>query len=138
MPLHEACIFLHLGVHNGSVLVLRRVWTLARECVAVLVSVHPQHSFRLKKFQKGINCAGQCALFSGQPSDMISHRACRVLSFDVSMRISTIRIGLAFRCMCRPTSCTDRSRPRIGPVLHGFTLASASASLTSLPGTYLI
>ena len=46
---------------------------------------------------------------------MISHSACRVLSFDVSIRISTMRVGLAFRCMC--TSCTDRSRPRIGPVL---------------------
>ena len=67
---------------------------------------------------------------------MISHSACRVLSFDVSMRISTIRVGLALRCMC--TSCTDRSRRRIGSVLHGFTLESASASSTSLPGTYLM
>ena len=30
---HEACIYLHLGVHNGYVLVLRRVGTLARLCV---------------------------------------------------------------------------------------------------------
>ena len=67
---------------------------------------------------------------------MISHSACRVLSFDVSIRISTMRVGLAFRCMC--TSCTDRSRPRIGPVLHGFTLESAFASLTSLLRTYLM
>ena len=38
--------------------------------------------------------------------------------------------------MC--TSCTDRSSPLIGPVLHWFTMESASASLTSLPGTYLM
>ena len=38
--------------------------------------------------------------------------------------------------MC--TSCTGRSRLRICPVLHGFTMESASASLTSLPGTYLM
>ena len=71
-----------------------------------------------------------------QPSDMISHSSCRVLFFDVSLRISTMPVGLAFRCMC--TSCTDRSRPRIGHVLHVFTLESASVSLTSLPGTYLM
>ena len=90
----------------------------------------------VSKISEGIKCVGQCSLFSGQPSDMISHSACRVLSFDVSMRISTIRVRLAFRCMC--TSYTDRSRPRIGPVLHGFTLERASASLTSLPGTFLM
>ena len=55
---------------------------------------------------------------------------------NVSMRISTIRVGLAFRCMC--TSCIDSSRPRICPVLHEFTLVSASGNLTSLSGTYLM
>ena len=49
-------------------------------------------------------------MLSGQPSDMISHSACSVLSFDVSMRISTIRVGLAFRCM--RTSCTERCTNR--------------------------
>ena len=83
-----------------------------------------------------MKCGGQCTLLSGQPIDMISYSAGRDTSFDVSMPISTIRGGLAFRCMC--TSRTYSSRHRICPVLHGFTLESASASLTSLPGTYFM
>ncbi len=78
-----------------------------------------------------------CSLdWIASPSDMISHSACRVLSSYVSMGMSTIRVGLAFICMC--TSCTDRSRPRIGPVLHEFILERASACLTALPGRYLM
>ena len=61
-----------------------------------------------RQFQKGIKCVWQCALFSGQSGDMISHNACRVLSFDVSVRIPTTHDGRSTqnqRYISKPQQC---------------------------------